>query len=94
MNKQQKSYIEELDDDAKALLKVVAENIRINRAYKKLSQAELGDKCQLHRTYISDLENGKRNLSIASLVKLAKTLDVDVTELLVNQRRRVINYGK
>ena len=35
--------------------------VRAIRQDKKISQEELGDLCGLHRTYISDIELGKRN---------------------------------
>ena len=36
--------------------------VRTIRQDKKISQEELGDLCGLHRTYISDIELGKRNV--------------------------------
>ena len=47
-----------------------------------LSQAELAQITGIHRTYVSDLENGKRNFSLGTLNALAKSLEITVTELI------------
>lgn len=39
-----------------------------------LSQEELADRCNLHRTYISQLERGLKSPSLATIEKLAHTL--------------------
>jgi len=52
--------------------------IRLN---KKLSQEALAFKSQLNRTYINGIENGRRNVSIINIHKIANALDVSLTEL-------------
>ena len=51
---------------------------RINELRNALgiSQEELGFRSGVHRTYIASLEVGKRNISIATLEKIVKALDV------------------
>ncbi len=51
------------------------------RHTKGLSQEELANKAGLHRTYISDIERGDRNVSLENIYKLAKGLSVVVREL-------------
>ena len=53
------------------------------RQDKKISQEELGDLCGLHRTYISDIELGKRNVSLENIDKIAHALQVKKSELFV-----------
>ena len=36
----------------------------------------------LHRTYVGSVERSERNVSIDNMERLAKALDVDITELL------------
>ena len=50
---------------------------------KKISQEELGDLCGLHRTYISDIELGKRNVSLENIDKIAHALQVKKSELFI-----------
>lgn len=68
------------------LRKILAKNIRELRLSKQLSQEELADICGLHRTYISDIERGNRNVSIDNIEKIAKGLDVDPSILLEEQQ--------
>ena len=57
--------------------------VRAIRQDKKISQEELGDLCGLHRTYISDIELGKRNVSLENIEKIAHALQVKKSELFV-----------
>jgi transcriptional regulator with XRE-family HTH domain len=47
-----------------------------------LSQERLAELASLHRTYVSLVERGERNLTIDSMEKLANALDVQLRELL------------
>lgn len=59
----------------------VGRNLRELRLSRRLSQEALADVAAVHQTYLSDLENGKRNPSILVLERLATALDVDVAAL-------------
>ena len=65
-----------------SLMDVIASNIRILRKARGLSQEDLADMCDLHRTYIGSVERGERNITINSLETIAKALSVDPTKLL------------
>ncbi len=60
----------------------VADNLRRMRAEAGLSQEELAELAGFHRTYLSQVERCKNNLSLDSLVSLASALGVDVVDLL------------
>lgn len=62
---------------------VFAYNLKKQRMQKMISQEELADLCNLHRTYISAVERGIKNISIDNMEKLAEALDVDIRELLI-----------
>ncbi|MFL6245690.1 MAG: helix-turn-helix domain-containing protein [Thermoanaerobaculia bacterium] len=47
-----------------------------------MSQEALADRAGLHRTYVGCVERNEKNISIESMERLAKALDVDVRELL------------
>ena len=57
--------------------------VRAIRQDKKISQEELGDLCGLHRTYISDIELGKRNVSLENIDKIAHALQMKKSELFI-----------
>lgn len=59
-----------------------AKNLKFFRQLKKISQEELADIAELHRTYVSSVERGERNISVDNMEKLAKALDVDIRDLL------------
>ena len=53
--------------------------IRDRRVALLMSQAELGDLCNLHRTYITGIENGLRNVSILTLLRITNALSVPLS---------------
>jgi transcriptional regulator with XRE-family HTH domain len=61
---------------------VVAGNIKQYRKLTGLSQEELGEKAGLHRTYIGSVERGERNITLDSLEKIAKALNVAPVQLV------------
>lgn len=63
------------------ILVYVGKKIRTLRESKQLSQEEFADKCGLDRTYISDIERGKRNVCLRNIDILATALTVTVSEL-------------
>jgi len=63
--------------------KRVGVNIQRLRRQHGLSQEELGERVRVHQTYLSHLENGKRNPSLDLLVRFAEVFGVDVSELFV-----------
>lgn len=52
--------------------------IRELRLERQISQEALADICGLHRTYVSDIELGKRNISLENIKKIANALDVSI----------------
>jgi two-component system response regulator len=53
-----------------------------------ISQEELAARAGLHRTYVSEVERGERNPSIASIEKLAHALEVSFTSLFERAGQR------
>ena len=62
------------------LYKKLGQRIKKLRKLKGLSQEEAAEKAGLHRAYFWEIENG-RNISIMTAYKVAKALDVDLSEL-------------
>ena len=57
-------------------------NVAQLRKAKGWSQEELGFQSDLHRTYISDIERGRRNPTVAVVSELARALGVSEARLL------------
>ena len=70
--------------------------VQLGRAVRKLrikqniSQEEFADLCNLHRTYISDVELGKRNLSVENVERIAKALGISVSMLFLEAENESI----
>lgn len=59
------------------ILKCFGENVKYYRIKRNMTQEVLADKCDLHRTYISDIERFNRNISLTNLQKIANALTVE-----------------
>ncbi|MCK9537074.1 MAG: helix-turn-helix transcriptional regulator [Bacilli bacterium] len=55
--------------------------IRQLRMQKGLSQEELGYEVGLHRTYVGQIERAEKNITLKNIAKIAKELDVNISEL-------------
>lgn len=53
--------------------------LRVEEGY---SQEKLAELSNLDRTYIPGIENGKRNVSLIVLEKIAKAFNISISELL------------
>ncbi|HEU0132977.1 MAG TPA: helix-turn-helix transcriptional regulator [Mycobacteriales bacterium] len=56
--------------------------LRELRRRKKLSQVDLAARAGISATYLSEIEQGERNPTIAVVVRLARALDVKATQLV------------
>lgn len=61
---------------------VVRRNVKRCREQRGLSQEELAFQSDLHRTYVSGVERGIRNPTVAILARLANALGVTPANLL------------
>lgn len=68
--------------DTSWLIKGVCDAVRKRRIALGISQEELSKRCGLHRTYISDVERGARNMSLKSFQRLAEALDLVPSQLI------------
>ena len=56
-------------------------NVVYYRKKKKLSQTQLAELVDIHRTYVSSIELGKVSVSFDVLFKLSEALDVQPSKL-------------
>lgn len=60
----------------------LGKNMKRIRAKRKMSQGDIARVLDVDRGYISNIENGKKNPTIATIQKLANALRVSADELL------------
>lgn len=60
---------------------LVARNVRLLRVSKGLSQDAFAVDAAIDRTYVSRVERGLENPTVAVLEKIAKALEVDIRDL-------------
>ena len=58
-----------------------------------MSQEQLAERADLHRTYVSDVEGGKRNPSLASIGRLAKALGTSLATVFSSVESTYIPFG-
>ena len=60
---------------------VFGRRVRQLRDARKMSQEELAHRADIHVTYVSGIENGKRNPGLLVIGRLARALNVTIQEL-------------
>ncbi len=83
---QQNSKLIAMENNEQKLLNQLATKIKKRRNELNISQEKLTHKCNFDRTYISLLERAKRNPSYLSLVKLCIDLEIELIELLQEEK--------
>jgi transcriptional regulator with XRE-family HTH domain len=66
------------------LQKIFAKNVLRHRTRLGLTQEELADKCDYHRTYIGSVERAERNITLATIESFSLVFNVEPHTLLVN----------
>jgi transcriptional regulator with XRE-family HTH domain len=70
-----------MNNEQAKFLKSFGQRLAAMRRQRGLSQEELADRVELHRTYIGYIEQGKRNPSIGNIRKIARVLGVRLRDL-------------
>ncbi len=60
--------------------------IRERRTAMEFSQESFADSIQMHRAYYSSIERGERNLTLATLWRVAEGLKLSLADLLKSAR--------
>jgi len=66
----------------KQLLLEIGDNIRKIRKQRGYSQEEFADVAGFSRSYYTEIETGKRNISVLNLIKIIEALKVDPNEII------------
>lgn len=63
-------------------IKALGSRVRAHRKALGLSQEKLAHAADMHQTYVSSLEQGRRNPSFLSLLRIARALKTTPAKLL------------
>ena len=61
--------------------------VRKRRAEMGLSQEQVAERADLHRTYIADIERGSRNVSLENIEKIAIALEIPVSTIFKDMEK-------
>ncbi len=64
-----------------AILIKFGQKIRQERLKQNLSQEELAEKANVHRTYIGMIERAEKNITLINIEKIANALGVSISDL-------------
>ena len=73
-------YEKEEHSDKEYLI-ALGKKIKEERLLKKLSQTEIAYRCGFDKSNFNTIESGKRNVTVSSLLKIAKALDISLIDL-------------
>lgn len=63
-------------------LRALGDAIRAQRAKLGVSQEDFAELCEVHRTYIGQLERGEKNVSFTNVLRVAKAFHLRPSALL------------
>ena len=70
-----------MKSNKKEILLKFGNTVREERLKLRLSQEELAEKANLHRTYIGMIERAERNITLKNIDKIAKALNLKIKDL-------------
>jgi len=73
-------------DDAPTIKQLFGKAIRRRRRDLDITQEELAERADLHRTFISDIERGEANPSLENIDRLAQALEISIVDLFSSFR--------
>lgn len=78
----------------KDIYSILAQNIRKYRILMNLTQEELAEKANLHPSYIGQIERGTKKISILTLSKISKALNINISILLNEKEAKLKHHTK
>jgi transcriptional regulator with XRE-family HTH domain len=73
------------DDELRAQRLSFGLRVRNLRQARRLSQEELAELAGVHRTYVSSLERGQRNVGLDNILAIAAALGVPASDLFAEE---------
>jgi transcriptional regulator with XRE-family HTH domain len=82
------------DPDVERQLRSIAANVRRRRAELGLTQEELGEAAGISYRYLQDIERGRKNITVETLVRLARALRARSIQLMRVARLQAPQVGR
>lgn len=70
-----------MEPEGKRELRRFGDAVRQGRKRLNLSQEDFAEVCDLHRTYVGQVERGEKNISFINILRLTKALKVKPSAL-------------
>jgi len=67
------------------ILTKFGKRVRLIRKAQGLSQEDLAERADMHRTYIGMIERGEKNITLLNIHKIANALDITISSLTDEQ---------
>jgi transcriptional regulator with XRE-family HTH domain len=77
--------------DEKMWLGAFGETVAERRIYIAMTQQQLANQSGVHRTYISDIERGSRNVTVTTANRLATALETTAARLFTQADKKMID---
>jgi transcriptional regulator with XRE-family HTH domain len=74
--------INKVDKEKERALKKLGDHIVKLRMSKNITSAEFARRCDMERSNIARIEMGRSNTTFYNLLRIAKALDISISELL------------
>lgn len=68
-------------DQETGVLRGIGLRVKALRKQRGMTQSEVAEACGLNKQYISDVEHGKRNPSILTLVRIANAMTCTLSDI-------------
>jgi transcriptional regulator with XRE-family HTH domain len=82
------------DPDVERQLRSIAANVRRRRAELGLTQEQLGEAAGISYRYLQDIERGRKNITVETLVRLARALRARSIQLMRVARLQAPQVGR
>jgi transcriptional regulator with XRE-family HTH domain len=76
-----------LEDHNNSVLRSLGYHLRQIRQQKQLRQKTVAKLCEMDSGSYSNIENGKRNITVLTLLKISKVLKVSMAEIMSFEMR-------
>jgi transcriptional regulator with XRE-family HTH domain len=76
-------------DNKDAWLTALGQAISERRSYIAMTQQQLANQSGVHRTYISDIERGSRNVTVTTANRIASALEITASKLFTIADKKV-----